>query len=149
MEVGATFPFSIAFQQRLSKEVTALVEPSDEFGEKFGPDWNLMFRISAKRLIPSLEIRGPSAFRKTKDVEFSLFLPFDVLQRELDVERAAMRVILAGVCEVFSKLGIATAKVEEKKESLIDRLCSDTAMFDQKAPNQPPEPIPPRRDGSS
>ncbi len=149
VEVGVTFPFSHHFQVRLSKEVSALVEPSSAFAKKFGADWNLIFRISAKRSLEKTEIRGPGVYRKAKDVEFTLFLPFDALQKETEVERAALRVLLSNACEVFEKLGISSARVEEKKESLVESICSDPIMFKNEEPNQAPEPTAPSGRGSS
>ena len=59
-----------------------------------------------------------------------LYLPFDVLQREADVERAALHVLLNSACEVFDKLGISATRVMENKEFLIENLRSDPMMFD-------------------
>src|SRR5438132_14279232 len=86
---GVSFPFSHHFQRRLSHEVTALVEPSEKFIKKFGREFELMFRISAKQKLKRNEIRGPTVFNKTRDVEYTIFLPFAVIIRHVDAPKLA------------------------------------------------------------
>ena len=129
IEVGASFPFSHHLQLRLSEEVTSAVQPSVEFSKKFGDDWSLMFRISAKRKQDETEICGPAVFRKSKDVEFSIFLPIDSFQREANVERAALVALLYAVCEVLERYAISTALLRAKSEGLVERICTDPNMF--------------------
>src|SRR5262252_8362153 len=94
VEPGITFPFSLHFQRRLSDEVSALLAPSAKFIQQYGENWELMFRISAKRTIHDCEIRGPSVFKKDKDLEFTIFLPFDVIQSEVSSTRSAIEFLL-------------------------------------------------------
>src|SRR5438128_660345 len=96
IEPGVEFPFSHLFQRYLAKEVTALVVPSGKFIEKYGSDFELMFRISAKNGIQDNEIRGPTVFRKAKDVEYTVFLPFDIISGTHDVPHSALRFLLKG-----------------------------------------------------
>ena len=86
---GISFGFSHRFQTYLGQKVSALVSPSREFTERYGSDWELMFRISAKEGITENELRGPTVFRKDKDVEFTIFLPFDTIHRDQDVLQSA------------------------------------------------------------
>jgi hypothetical protein len=130
IQPGVSFSFSWHFQRFLSKETTALVVPSAKFVEAYGSDFELMFRISAKKGIQDNEIRGPTVFRKAKDVEYTVFLPFDVITHEPEVSKSALRFLLRGVCSVFKSLDIDTAMVLEKQESLIEQICSDTTMFE-------------------
>ena len=129
VEVGVCFPFSLRFQQRLSEEVSSVIQPSAEFSKKFGDNWSLMFRISAKKRMDETEIRGPTVFRKSKDVEFSVFLPFDSLQRETGVERAALKTLLHAVCDVLERYSISTVLLRAKSEELIESICADPSMF--------------------
>ena len=94
IQAGVSFPFSFDFQRRLSEEVTPLLQPSSKFCKKYGDDFSLMFRISAKSDLEDNEIRGPTVFRKTRDVEYSIFLPFDVIVRHTDAPRSALRFLL-------------------------------------------------------
>ena len=126
---GISFPFSLNFQKRLSDEVSILVKPSRKFTEQFGSDWNLIFRISAKPVIKITEIRGPTVFRKDKNVEFTLCLPFDVIQRDADTIRSAFSKLFDSACAVFKDLDICTASLEERKGSLIESICLDPSMI--------------------
>jgi len=99
IEPGVNFPFSHHFQRRLSQEVTALTKPSREFIKKHGEDFELMFNVSAKQALQDNEIRGPAVFRKTKDLEYTVFLPFDVIMRHADAPKAALRFLLRGYPE--------------------------------------------------
>lgn len=135
IEPDAFFPFSHLFQRRLSEEITALVAPSAKFIQKYGEDWELMFNVSAKRAIFENEIRGPSFFKKDKDVEFTIFLPFDAIQREVSVRRAAIEFLLRGVCSVLGSLGIDTSAIQARQSSLAESISSDPTMFKPNAGN--------------
>jgi len=90
IEVGANFPFSVHFQRLMTREITALVQPSPKFVEAFGDVSELIFRISAKHELEDNEIRGPTVFKKTKHVEFTVFLPFDVIMAHPDAPKQAL-----------------------------------------------------------
>jgi hypothetical protein len=130
---GIDFPFSHHFQRRLAQEVTALVEPSLTFINKYGCDSKLMFNVSAKQGIKDNEIKGPTIFKKTKNIEYTVFLPFDVIIRQAEVPQTALRYLLRGACSVFESLDIGTEKVVEKQESLIEQICSDPMMFEDES----------------
>ncbi len=131
IEPGVSFPFSHLFQHRLSEEFTALTVPSPLFVKKYGQDWDLMFRISAKAAIRDTEIRGPSAFRKDKDVEYSIFLPFTIIRAAEDPQRTAVESLFGAVLSVLAKLGFSTERLEARRPALIESICSDPAMFDR------------------
>ncbi|MES2707944.1 MAG: hypothetical protein V4726_15230 [Verrucomicrobiota bacterium] len=133
IQPGVTFPFSFKFQHRMSEEITALVKPSQNFTQKYGDDWDLIFRISAKRDIIGNEIRGPSVFRKTKDVEFSIFLPFDIIQRDVSACQSATEFLLQGICSVLETLEIETSVIHGRKSALVESICSDPTMFEPKS----------------
>ena len=126
---GINFPFSHIFQHYISEKVTALTFASAKFVQEYGEDFDLIFRMSAKEGLRQNEIRGPTVFRRTKDVEYSIFLPFDVIVGEPDVPRAALRYLFDGVCDVFNRLGIDRRQVAEASDSIIEQVCSDPAMF--------------------
>jgi hypothetical protein len=131
IQVGVGFPFSHRFQRRLSNEVTAVTVPSAKFINKYGADYNLMFNVSAKKEIQDNEIRGPTVFKKDKDVEYTVFLPFDVITRNPEVAKSALGFLLKGVCYVFELLDIETASLVERQASLIEQICADPMMFDK------------------
>src|SRR5204862_71635 len=131
IEVGVNFPFNYLFQRFLGKEITALVEPSTKFIKKYGSDYELIFRISAKKSLVDNEIRGPSVYRKDKHVEYTVFLPYSVITLQDDINRSALRFLFKGVCAVFEKLEIDPSQVVEKQDTLIEHICSDPSMTQQ------------------
>ena len=128
IEPGVTFPFSCEFQRRLAEEVSAVAEPSATFNNRYGNEFDLHFYISAKSALQVNEIRGPSVSRKNKDVEYTVFLPFDVISRRADAPQYALNCLLKGVCDVFDVLEIEKTKLLAKKDSIIDGICSDSTM---------------------
>lgn len=139
IEPGAAFPFSHHFQSRLSEAVTGLVKPSTRFVKEYGRDFALTFNVSAKRAIGDNDIKGPTVFKKTKDVEYSVFLPFDVIKRDADVSKSALTFLFKGMCSVFESLDIDTRKVREQEEALIQQICADPMMFEQEADDEVPK----------
>jgi hypothetical protein len=132
VQPGVDFPFSFLFQHRLSEEVSSLVKPSAKFTQQYGTDWKLMFRISAKRSILDNEVRGPTAFRKDKDVEFTIFLPFDVIRTAESMTRSAIEFLLRGVCSGLDSLGFDTAPIRAQQSILAQTLSSDPTMLNPK-----------------
>lgn len=132
----AAFPFSHLFQKRLSREVTALVEPSAEFQKRYGDDFDLVFNVSAKQKIRDNEVRGPAVFRKDRNVEFTVFLPFDVIMRKADAPRVALAFLLNGVAYGFDKLEIDNSKLLKKQESIIKGICADPTMLKEPSWNE-------------
>ena len=106
---------------------------SPVFIKKSGSDFALIFRVSAKKALQDNEIRGPTVFRKAKDVEYTVFLPFDVITRSEQVPKLALTFLLKGACSVLDALEIDTTKVLEKQESLIESICSDPQMFEEES----------------
>ena len=134
IEPGVTFPFSIAFKRRLGEEVSALIRPSSKFIQCYGADWNLVFRISAKRSIADSEIRGPSVFKKQRNLEFTIFLPFDAIQGAATPLHSAIELLLRGVCAVLDTLGFDTNSIQAREGTLATSLSSDPTMLE---PNRP------------
>jgi len=133
---GATFPFSHVFQQRLSEAVSSRVQASDLYMDRFGADFELMFRISAKSELESNEVLGPTVYRKTRDVEYTIFLPFSVVMRHNDAPRQAVVFILNGVFAVFESLQISTSPLAESSDEIIESLCADPEMLHPASWNQ-------------
>ena len=129
VEQGAYFPFSHIFQQYISEEMSALVIPSKKFVAQYGQDWKLIFRISAKHSLDRNEIRGPTAFKKDKDVEYSIFLPFSVIMNEEHPPASALNWIFHGAYDVFHRLEIDAHRVREHQARIVRHICSTSAMF--------------------
>jgi hypothetical protein len=133
IEPRASFPFSYRCQQRISREVTALVKPSPKFIKTYGTEFKLMFNVSAKCGIRENKIKGPSVFRKSKNVEYTIFLPFDVIIRDAEAPKSALRFLLEGVYKIFDALEISKSKLVERQDELINGICSDPAMLEERS----------------
>lgn len=129
IEPGIDFPFSCQFQRRISEEITVLVESPINFVNRYGNAFDLLFYVSAKKTLRDNEIRGPGVSKKNKHVEYTIFLPYDVIICHYDAPKVALRYLLKGVCDVFDLLEIEKAKLLEKQESLINGICSDPTML--------------------
>ena len=99
VEPEVAFPFSTQFQQLLGTEITSLVQPSTGFVEKYGIDWDVMIRISAKTKIENNEVLGPWVCKRDQDVECTVFLPYDVIDRAKSGHEIALQFLLDGTCE--------------------------------------------------
>jgi len=128
IQEGITFPFTHNFQKYLSDEITSLVECSTEFNKTYGPDWEIIFRISAKKDIDETEIKGPTLFRKDKDIEYTIFLPYVKIMNESDIYKAALNTILLSVREVLDSLGIVTTKLINSTDQIVNEICSNKEM---------------------
>jgi hypothetical protein len=127
---GVSFPWTIHFQRLLGETVTSLVRPGPRFIAQYGENWNLMFRISAKRGILSSEIRGPSKFRKDLRVEYSIFLPFDQIPTGSDFAKPALRLLLNSVQKVFLEVDIEHMNFNAVHEQLVAEVCGDPTSFE-------------------
>ncbi len=74
-EPGTSFPFSHLFQKWLSGELSRLAAPLEQWSKKYDEEFSLMLRLNAKKKISSVELRGPTVFKKSKDVEMTIFIP--------------------------------------------------------------------------
>ncbi|HYO59109.1 hypothetical protein [Archangium sp.] len=126
---GVSFPFSHLMQRWLSNELSSAASDSTEFERKYGAGFSLMVNVSADTQILDNQIKGPTIFKKDKDVEFTLFLPFDVIVAAADGCRVALEYLLGGVCSVFQKAGIDPGKLDEKRAFIIEHICSDPTML--------------------
>jgi hypothetical protein len=129
IEPGASFPFSSVAIKYLDGGISNLVVPSAQFVSEYGDDYRLVFNISAKQSLDENEVRGPTVFKKTKDVEYTLFLPFTVIIGHENAPKSALKFLFQGMYTVFDLLGIDAGKVRQQEESMIKHVCSEPAMF--------------------
>lgn len=129
IEPGVSFPFTLKFQVFLSRQLTDLVVPSSGFTERFGEDYDLMFRMSAKQGLSEPEIKGPTVFKRDRDVEFTVFLPF---QKHQAADRTALRdalnYLFAAICKALRELALDTTKLAEEATQIIDAVIEDAQM---------------------
>ncbi len=134
IEVGATFPFGHLFQQRIHRELTQATVPSQLFLDKYGDNYTLIFRMSAKFSIAENEIRGPTNYKKSKQVEYSIFLPYDRIASEKEPNKSALLHLFQGIRSVLEKLEIDTAEIERRETNWIAEFCSEPTMFQDSEP---------------
>lgn len=130
-EPGINFPFSHHVQYRLSEEVEELVSPSAKFVKKFADDFKLIFYVGAKQGRDDNEITGPRVFKKAKDVEYSVFTPFDLIMRHRDAPKVALEYVLKGACDVFDRLEIDTTRLRARQDAIIAGICADPTMLEE------------------
>ncbi len=130
IEPGVNYPFSHVFQQRMSAAVSDLVQASENFIRKFGNDWKVIFNVSAKKEILAPEIVGPAVFKRTKDVEFTIFLPHDGTDaNQLADYTKPIRHLLLGAIDVLEKLKLDPTELKKRIDSVVMELSSDPTMF--------------------
>jgi len=106
-----------------------LVTSSIEFENKYGADWNIIIRISAKAGLSENELRGPTVFKKDKDLEFTIFLPYDVIIVQKDWCLLAVEFLINGACSVLEQLSLSSLELMQKKEKIIEIVCSADSMI--------------------
>jgi len=106
----------------MSDWATNATTPSEAFKERFGEEWDLGFNVSAKQGIGHTEIRGPQRFKKDKEVEFTMFLPYDVVQLQQEPLRAAMVLTVEATIQVLQRLQIDTGRISADADRFIEHL---------------------------
>ncbi len=143
-EPGVSFPFSHHMQAWLGAQLSELATPNTEFLNMYGADFALMVRISARTNCTENQIKGPTVFKKTKDVEYTLFLPYDAIVAADEGCRAAVRFLLNGIQQVFTRAHIDAADFESRMAFIEEHVCSEAAML-----KKPWSVAFPKRGGSS
>ena len=130
IETGSAYPFSHHFQRFISREITARVSPSEYLTKKFGEEYNIKFRMSAKSAIPEVEVRGPTVYRDTKDVEFTIFVTFDKSQGDsTEACYRALEELLCAIINTLSMLQFDVSRLADEYKSLITHVMSEPKML--------------------
>lgn len=116
------------FKVALSEAMSRLVKPSPWFIKKYGRDFDVHFYFSTKSESSENEIRGPGVYRKGKDVEYSINLPFDVIRRSADIPQSALTFLFHGACTALERLQIDTARLVAQQDAIIRGICTDPAL---------------------
>jgi hypothetical protein len=133
---GVKFPFSHLMQIRVSDELSALVEMSPEFQSRYGPDYSFIVNVSADTGIVDNLIKGPAVFKRTRDVEYTVFLPYDVIIMAGDGCREAMRFLMAGIRSALKRARLDTTRLDERENAIIESICSDATMLSEPWPKR-------------
>ncbi|MBK6683457.1 MAG: hypothetical protein IPG45_03220 [Deltaproteobacteria bacterium] len=129
LKPGISFPFSHLMQIRLSAEVSALVEASPAFLSKFGPDWELVVNVSAETTTDANVLKGPAVFKRAREVEYTVLLPYDAVPRNAGGCRKALELLIEGIRSVLERLDLDTQQFEAKAPSIVEAIASDPTML--------------------
>jgi hypothetical protein len=133
-QVGVSFPFSWHFQRLLTDKLTEVLRPSPKFSHRYGDDFTIIFRISAKAEIADIEIRGPTVYKKAKDVEYSIFLPYKIISQEGGKEaryNRALEYLFMGMVKVLQSLEINTTALENAIPLLVKEVFVNPLMLEK------------------
>lgn len=87
--------------------------------------------MSAKEGLARPEIKGPTVFKRDKDVEYTVFLPFD---RSVDMDAntlsRALDLLLSSMIEILEELDMTTTGLSAELSAFIDRILGDAKMID-------------------
>lgn len=127
------YEFSHIFQKYTSSELTRLSKISPKFISTYDEDFKLIFRMSAKTALKENEVRGPTIFKKDKDVEYTIFLPFDNDTPMTNEKRKfGLQHLFLGIIEVLRKYDIDTSQIENEQTRIIETVLSDPTMNSEK-----------------
>lgn len=130
IEAGASYPFSAAWQRYLSQELTRCVSASAYFEERFGVGQNLIFRVSAKKGIPLVELKGPAHFKRDGDVEYTVFLPHTGEVPTREACQRALQDLLVGVSQILVSLQIAIDDLKARSQKIVEHVLVSPEMFE-------------------
>ncbi len=122
IEPGITFPFSHHFQRDIASKVNSVIDVPASLLSKYDIDWSIMFRISAKRVLTCIEVQGPTVYKKEKDIEYSLFLPFIIINESKQSLTTAVEMILREISNILSGLGFETANLNRNIPAFVSEL---------------------------
>ena len=87
--------------------------------------------MSAKEGLAKPEIKGPTVFKRDKDVEYTVFLPFD---RSVDMDAntlsRALDLLLSSMIVILEELDMTTTGLSAELSAIIDRILGDAKMID-------------------
>lgn len=131
IQAGINFNFSHQFQTFLSSKVSGLLYVSKKFLKLYDKDYTIIFRISAKKELATNEIKGATIYKKDKDIEFTIFLPYTTIMQTSEPNRKALEHLFEGVYDVLGKYEIDTSKLKAEQKKIIDKIMSSPEMFEK------------------
>lgn len=130
--VNENYPFSWKLQKTLSEKLTSCVLSCNRFAARFGSGFNMMFRINARSGIVEPELFGPTVFKRDRDVEYTIFLPFDPeLVLTKNVLSDVIVTMLEAICGILDDLGVSVSLTSSDIRQLATTLAEDPQMIDQ------------------
>lgn len=133
VEPGVSYPFSHHFQNWLGTELSSRVRPSSQFLQDLGSEYDIVFNVSAKTSIEVSDIKGPTIFKKDKDIEYAIYLPHDGGK----VSGAACLVrpfelLLNSIVGVLRSLSIDVTSIMENFSAMVEVVRADPVMIDER-----------------
>lgn len=119
-----------------------IVERTDEAGltryyastghdiSRYSDEFNLIFRMSTKSGIDESEIRGPTVFKRDKDVEYTVFLPFRGDHCDATALHEVVKLLISGIVRVLDDLGFDSANVSDGADDFANDVVPDAAMIE-------------------
>jgi len=130
IQVGISFPFNHLFQNFLGTKISELIKPSQKFITLYSDDYSFGIRISAKKELAINEIKGPTVYKKDKEVEFTIFLPYTPIMQKIEPNRSALEHLFDGVYVVLGKYEIDISYLKKEQDKVIDKILSSPEMFE-------------------
>lgn len=126
----AVYPLTSIFQQYVTERLNQLVSIPPAFISRFGEDWSFVFRMSAKAELIAPDIRGPAVYKRYKNVEYTIFLPFDQsVSLSRDVLSNALRVLLSCIAKALDDCGMDTGKLRAESEAIVSHIMNSPKMI--------------------
>ncbi|WP_172918560.1 hypothetical protein [Capnocytophaga canis] len=129
IQVGVNFNFSHQFQTFLSSRISELLCVSKKFIKLHDEDYTIVIRISAKKELTTNEIKGATIYKKDKDVEFTIFLPYTPIMQTSEPSKSALEYLFEGVYDILQKYEIDILKLKAEQKKIIDKIMSSPEMF--------------------
>ncbi len=107
-EAGVSFPFTHRFQRYISEAIDSSICLPPSFGERFGNDFKIVFRMNAKDGLGTPVTKGPVVYKKYNNMEYMITLPLDQKARidELILKQAVEQLLLCIATELTSWVSI-------------------------------------------
>lgn len=128
-EVKCNFPFTHHFQRFLTEQLSENAGGSSYFSQKYGMEFDLIFNMSAKTGIEDVQVFGPTVFKRTKDVEYTVFIPFNLETSKRTNLKKVLRFLFKGICDVLNQLEFNIENILKKQENWCDQIVTNDIMI--------------------
>ena len=126
---GVMFPFSHVFQKYMSQRLSSMASISPVLSGKYGEAVNVVFNMSAKRDISEPQVVGPAFFRRTGDLEYTIFLPCGPLPHSKESLRRAVEALIQSIVSVFDAFSIDSSDITSHSNEMIRAVMANPDMF--------------------
>ena len=129
-EVGIRYKIPIPICRKIVIYLNELNISLPYYDKKLkGEDYSLIITLSASTKISETDIRGPSFYRKHKQVGFVFFIPYKTFEREQDTMCYIVNNIEQGMIFIFNKY-----KLPAEDTAILHQKCSELKEVLQSSP---------------